>query len=208
MRTAPKVALLGSVCGLLLAAAPAAHADHHYYHHGKCSFSAVGDGSNGPGTRWDGEVHLAVVAADEWTWAPTGEQLTVECVLYVGSGDGTVVLSESGTGAVAKAAQLTFYADPDDVVTFCTRVTTDDDVVLACGGGPPRPLLPPAIWEPMWGTIDAAAALAGSAVCLALVTLDGGPADEPPAFDIRSDGDLYVAGEWFWDCPPTGGSGS
>ena len=198
MRTTTKAGLLASVCGLLLATAPAAHADHEYYHHGGCGFFTTSDGTDSPSTRWDGEVDLAVVAADEYTWAPTGEQLTVECVLYVnGVQPGTVVLSESGTGAVAKVAPLTYYADPDDVVSLCARVTTDDDVVLACGSGP-APLLPPAAWD----QIDAAEALADSTVCLALLALDGGPADQPPAFDIRSDGDLYVAGEWFWDCPP------
>ena len=197
MRTTTKVALVGSVCGLL-AAVPAAHADHEYYHHGDCSFSTVSDGTDSPSTRWDGAVVAAVVAADEHTWAPTGEQLTVECVMYLnGAQPGTVVLSESGTGAVAKVAPLTYYADPDDIVSMCTRVTTDDDVVVACGAGPTRPLLPPAVQE----QVDAALTLVDSTTCQALVALDGGPADQPPAFDVRSDGDLYVAGEWFWDCP-------
>ena len=203
MRTTT-AALLGSMCGLLLTAAPAAHADHEYRHHGDCGFFAPSDGTDSPSTRWDGEVHAAVVAADDYTWAPTGEQLTVECVLYVnGAQPGTVVLSESGTGAVAKVAPLTYYADPDDVVSMCARVTTDDDVVVACGSGG-RPLVPPAVLD----QIRAVEALADSTVCLALLALDGGPADQPPAFDIRSDGDLYVAGEWFWDCPPTGASGT
>ena len=202
MRTATKAALLGIL--VLLPAAPAAHANHDYYHHGACSYHAVRDGTNGSGTRWDGEVHLAVVAADKRTWAPTGEHFTVECVMYVnGVQPGTVVLSESGTGAVAKVAQLTYYAGPDDGVDFCTRVTTDDDVIRTCGEAVGRPLLPPAVQE----QVDAALSLADSTTCLALLALDGGPADQPPV-DIRGDGDLYVAGEWIWDCPPLPASGT
>ena len=207
MRTTT-AALLGSVCGLLLANVPAAQANHDFYHHGGCSFWAVSDGTDSPSTRWDGEIDLAVVAADKRTWAPSGEPLTVECFMRVnGVAPGTVVLAASGTGAVAKVEPFTYYADPDDIVSTCIRVTTPSDVIGHCNEAVGRPLLPPAIDEPVRAAVDEAEALADSVTCLVLVGMDGGPADQPP-LDIRTDGDLYVAGEWIWDCRPWGTSGT
>ena len=42
------------------------------------------------------------------------------------------------------------------------------------------------------------------ATCETTRIQDQGPFDQPPAWDIHSDGDVYSNGMWLWDCPPYG----
>ena len=54
-----------------------------------------------------------------------------------------------------------------------------------------------------------AAPAAADPACSTLAGMSGGPADQPPVVDIRSDGDVYLGTSWyFWDCPPYDTSGS
>ena len=55
---------------------------------------------------------------------------------------------------------------------------------------------------------DAEAKQVWAAVCLILMTWSGGPADNPPTFDIRADGDVIIAEEVIIDCAPHGTSGN
>ena len=201
-----RVVPLGIALGLLLGGAQAARAHEPTHHKGGCGFSSpVSDGTDSPDTWWHGEVYLAVATVNEWTWTPTDEAVTAECLLVVnGAYPGTVVLSASGSGVVAKAEELSYQADPDDVVTMCDRVTIRGEAHVDCGAGT-TPLVPPVLDEP---TIAPVVRTVEAAACDVLAPMDGGPADQPPSFDIRSDGDVYVAGEWFVDCPPYDTSGT
>ena len=201
-----KKLLVASVAaGTVLAAVPVqAHPTHHY--EGECGFFTVSDGTDSPQTKWDGEIHAVAVATDAaGAPAPTAS-ITVDCELRInGATPGTIVFSCStpGIGFVSCAGQFSFNADPEDVVTMCDIVTVGGNVHKDCGDTPPPHPIP----EVLLDVIDEAVRIFDEAACAAIRDQDGGPADQPPTFDIRTDGDIYVNGEWFWDCPPYGTSG-
>ena len=192
-----RTTLVTALTALTLATGPApAHAQADMYSfEGGCGFFAVNDLAGG--SEWRGEIDIRVVARDAWTWAPVAVPVTVECEFSVLPAAPSIVHSASGTGVVVDVAEFSYTADPDEIVVMCTIVTIGDETHRdQCGSELTRPLVPPAGAQ----AVDDAATLAGETLCASLVALDGGPADQPPV-DIRSDGDLYVAGEWIWDCP-------
>ena len=195
--------LSASTCMLVATAAPVAQAHPNLHYTGGCGWFTVSDGTDSPQTQWDGEVHVVAVATDAVTGAPAAVPITVECELRInGATPGTVVFSASGTGVAVGADRVSFNADPDDVVVMCDHVTVGGEFHKDCGVAP-EPVIPP----PVQDAIDEVAATVDSVICGPLAAQHGGPADQPPV-DIRSDGDLYVAGRWVVDCPPYGTSGS
>ena len=157
-----KKLLLACVAGAtaLATVTPAeAHPDWHYQ--GGCGSFALGDGTDSPQTRWDGEIHVTAVAMDAaGTPAPTAS-ITVDCELRInGATPGTIVFSCStpGTGFVACAEQFSFHADPDDVVTICDLVTVNGELHKDCHEEPSPPIIPQpiqdAIEEHVWPRVD------------------------------------------------------
>jgi hypothetical protein len=195
----------GLAACLLAAAAPAASAHPRYHYRGGCGFHTISDGSDSPGTTWRGEADAVVVATfDEPRTPARTAPVTVACELYV---DGMYVATPvvaSGTGfAAGYAVPFEFTADPDSIVTLCDVVTVGGETHVDCGfsGGPPDPLLPPFVVDFLNATFAFVSAVTDDTVCAEFAAQDGGPVDQPP-LDIRPEGDLYVGGEWFWDCPP------
>ena len=167
---------------------------------GGCGFVAISDGTDSPQTAWEGEVHAIAVAARQ-AGIPVTEWIEVECELRInGAQPGTVVFWKGGLGVAAGAAQLRYHADPDDVIAMCTHVSTRPPEY--CNDATTRPIVPGPVAE----AIDEAKWLIDDATCEPLGAMAW--ADQPPAFDIRSDGDIYVGGQLIWDCQPYGTSGS
>ena len=204
MEDAVKTLLLVSLAGVAAAATPAqAHPTYHY--RGGCGFFTVSDGTDSPQTKWDGEIQAVVVATDAVTGAPAPVRIDVDCELRInGATPGTVVFSASGTGVAANAGQFSFHADPDDIVTMCDNVTVGGEFHKECADATTTPVTPDTMPDPF----EEVGYIIDQASCSTFASMSGGPADQPPAFDIRSDGDIYIAGEWFWDCPEYGTSGS
>ena len=199
-----KKLLLVSLAGVAAAVTPAqAHPRYHYV--GGCGFSTIGDGTDNPQTHWDGEIHVVAFAEDAHAGTPAPVRIDIDCELRInGATPGTVVFSASGTGVAANVGQFSFNADPDDIVTMCDNVTVGGEFHKVCGDATTTSLVdepPPDPW-------DAVARFIDQATCPSLASMSGGPTDQPPAFDIRPDGDIYVDGVWFWDCPPYGTSGN
>ena len=201
-----KKLVLASLAGITAVAAATpvqAHPTYHYY--GGCSYFTLSDGTDSSQTQWDGEVHAVAVATDAVTGAPAAVAITVECELRInGATPGMILFSASGGGVVAGASHVTFHADPDDIVTMCDNVTVGGEFHKQCDETTTTPIIP----QPVQDAIELAEQELDRATCAVLQGMSGGPADQPPVIDIRSDGDVYVLGEWFWDCPPYRTSGT
>ena len=194
MRTLALVALGAALL------APPAQAHPVYHSLGSCGWLAVSDGGTDENTTWSGEVDLRVVATDaNRVYAPV--PTSVECRLTIaGQGTQTVLAASSPIGIAAGATTLSFKAHPDAFVYMCTVVTVAGETHLkgsgdVCGEGDPG--LPQDVSE----TIDLVFATVDPVVCAALVAAAPGI---PGVVSIEPGGDVYVAGEWIWDCAPYG----
>lgn len=171
--------------------APPASAGHHS---ADCGFKAVQQAGL-TGTAWEGVLSGYIVAAP-------GESASISCGIRV---NGTTVAGTptgSGSGTAFVAGRVTFEAADDDVVESCTSVTYGGTVSPeTCERSthtqvPPREVMDLIDWlimepGPFPGGLD-------PVVCPVLAAAAGsyGP------FVVNSHGDIYLAGEPQWDCPP------
>lgn len=195
-------ALAALLC-LGLAAAPAAAdppADAAML--GECGFASMQD--QGPGG-WThtGEVEAAVVA-----YSPTPAHnpvsiSTLTCVLQV-NGVAVVTLTRPGAGplAVVEPTVVTYEAGPFDVVELCTIVEVVDahgqaqTLVEGCGAAAP-PVFPP---QPVTDLLGYTWSIVDPIVCVQFQALAPLPPNDLVLID--GEGDIYVSGWLFWDCPP------
>ena len=195
------ITLTGLTAVLLWTAPAGAHPGYHY--EGGCAFTAVSDGDNGPATVWSGEMHALVVATDAAGAPAPAVGIGVACEVYVNGTGPTTVLTASGTGAAAGATTWTYQADLSDLVEVCSVVTVAGSRHATCEPwsiyGPVQTVIdlieeirdsiiwwPPDIWPDPW-------------ICDALKAAAPGV---PGVVDVTPEGDVYIAGEFFWDCPP------
>ena len=182
----------------LTVGAPPAFAADQSYREGGCGFRTVGMGGSGT---WDGEMHADVVL-----WSRTHGNVvaaTVTCEVRVNA---TVVASASGSGhgVVAFARPLTFAAGDDDVVSMCTVVDFRSDATpnsVDCGEAvayqfPPQWVL--AYLDYAVGAYSQAGMALDPVACQALRALAPGAGE----VTVNDQGDVFVAGEPLWDCPP------
>ena len=217
-----KKLLLAGLAGAtaLTVAAPAeAHPNWHWMGPG-CGFLTISDGTETDQTKWDGEIHVMAVATDAAGNPDPTASITVECELRInGATPGTIVFtcSTPGTGVVSCAGQFSFNAHPDDIVTMCDIVTVNGERHKDCGNSTTIPIVPEVVQEildeQVWPTVDPtieeAVRITDELICAVTKALDETVVDQgnDSAFETRNDGDLYVNGEWIWDCPPYGSSG-
>ena len=220
-----KLLLAGLAGAAALTAATPAQAHPNWHYRGGCGFFTISDGTDSPQTKWDGEIDVVAVATDAAGTPDPTASISVQCELRInGATPGTIVFSCStpGTGFVACAGQFSFNADPDDIVSMCDIVTVNGEVHKDCGQSTQSPIVPQPVQDALdqfvWPTVDPTIedideAITGAEkeidelICPTLADLAGGPADQPPVFDIRTDGDIFIDGELFWNCPPYESSG-
>ena len=182
-----------------LVAVPVAHAHPDWHYEGGCGLALVRDVANTTDTRWDGAIWIAAVATDaQGTPAPT-QQITVECELRInGATPGTIVFTASGVGATARAAEFALNLDPGDTVRICDKVAVENEFHKDCSDA--------AVYAPVPEPVYQLGEIFTDSACDEIGSLDGSTVDQPPAFDIRADGDIYAIGErvWVYDCPTSG----
>jgi hypothetical protein len=156
---------------------------------------------------------------------------TITCTIQVGgafhsSANNGASASATGTnGFTYLPPTLVSYSSPPlTPVYLCTQFTDTDNVTwywddipgdwttdpnsdcgLAISGGTSDP-----IFDPVFELIDTIFDLLTQVekdvidpvVCPALALLDDIVPDVAGVLEIQDDGDLYVAGEFIWDCPP------
>jgi hypothetical protein len=144
-------------------------------------------------------VAAAVAVYSTGTPADNPVSATVTCTLMV-NGVPVVEREFSGTGLVAGAAQVTHVAGPADVVSPCDTVdytsnaTPTSTVCYESAGPPPVP-------QPIIDIINALCEVS----CHGPLFEDRNPIICPLLAAIfGEDGDVYVAGARFYDCPPYG----
>lgn len=185
--------LLAVVAGTT-AVAPAtpalAHPSYHYV--GGCdSAYVISDGTNNAQTMWEGEIRIAAVATDSLNGVPAAVNITVECELRInGAAPGTLFFAASGTTVAKDAAVYSYNADPDDIVTICENVTVDQEFHKDCVNGPTPPFVTPLYSQSV-----------NEVACEPMRSLAFTAADQPPVFDVRTDGDIFINRRWVWDCP-------
>ena len=183
-------AMTAAVLGLH---APGAHAASDSTIVGGCSFASLSDPVVGPGQQ-TGEIDVEAVvysptAASNPVWA------TITCYIKVnGVPQPGAVITASGVVAVVGGGLITYPSTESDFVQLCQRVdytgpgdatpTSDvcfDQVVI---------ILPPVVCEADCGL--------GTLICTATAAAP----DVPGIVDTNEQGDVYLAGEPFWGCPP------
>lgn len=171
------------VVALALVALPAtpAKAAGDSLHRGDCSYDLVHTSLNESADEWDGVVYAAVAVYSPSSAAPVSAIVTCH-VLVDGIEQHTV--SMSGTGVVAFADPMRVDVRDDQYLDVCTEIdfTSDDTPTVYDCGYYSEPFPPQEVVD----LIDDVFDLADAAVC------------------DQTGGDVYVAGEWIFDCPPYG----
>lgn len=198
MRTFVVAAVVAAV------AAPPAEGHPAYHYLGGCEMTATSADTDDGRMQWSADVSVAAVATDAATGAPAPVPISVECELVVdGATPGTVVFSVAGQGLVAATGPVSYQAGPYDVVTVCEHVTVGGAYHRECGFA----TVVPAVAPPLWEAVRIIEHAMHPEPCRTLAALSGGPADQPPVFDVRTDGDVYVGDDLVWNCPPFDSSG-
>jgi hypothetical protein len=184
-----------------------------------CGFSSVTDPGTEGGDVQTGELDAGpLLAIDDAATPPAAQTGTVKCTIQVGGGthdapDNGASASASGTGVIVLPATLVSYNSPANVpVYLCTQFTYsngttvywadsndptvdghwDTSATVACGLATEA------------GTEDAdpVGELLDSVLCPVLSILGSTLPDVPGVLEIDNTGDVTLAGDLFWDCPP------
>lgn len=160
---------------------------------GDCRFRTVMLAATGS---YDGTVDAVVAAVAQKPEHNPVALTALRCLVRV---NGTTVFAVSGTTTgpvgVVPPAPVSFVAADSDYVLFCMEATAVDahgqrtDLVCGPDGDPGFPPLEPLVES----YVD-------PAVCPVLASL--APTQVQNHLRIDEQGDVYLAGELWWDCPP------
>jgi hypothetical protein len=186
---------------LLAPGALPAHAADDSTFTGQCGFDTVNQQTLN-GDEWTGITFANVVL----TSRTHGNAVrgTITCDLRV-NGVPRVATSASGTGVVILAAPLTFTATDTDNVDVCVRVDFTSDstpTVYRCRAATTLQMPPQQMLDLLSFVVDTVNAEivphVDPVACDAFQRL--APGSDPVA--ITPEGDVFLSGEPFWDCPP------
>jgi hypothetical protein len=191
------IALAVVAAALGLATPASAGTDSRY--RGGCSFTTE---EVAPGD-YRGVLDIEVLVFSIRSPTDNPVSATVTCRLYLNDAElPDLSLTASGTVAVAGAREVTYEAGPWDLVHICTIVdyTSDDTPTSEECWHTGAELIPPEVIEILDVLGENVFPVLDENLCPELAARAGtyGPVT------IEEDGDVYVAGEWFWDCPPLG----
>jgi hypothetical protein len=201
-----RLLLAGLAAGALLAPAVPAHAQTYDYT-GDCGFDTISDPSpeqtlGGP-DRYTGVAYAyAVATTPAGTPLPFAE-VEIACELYVNGVLAEIAVAASGTGAAVGGGTFAFRSGETDWVYMCERVRVEAQEFFRCFDGTPPP------WDPLGPVRDVVDILneaffephVDPALCPILAAQYPGV---PGIVDIDWEGDVYVLGAGYWDCPPYG----
>jgi hypothetical protein len=168
-------------------------------HIGGCGWHNAVEGTH-PSTAagWWGHLYSATVVYSVTDPAANPVSATVTCTLKVDgvvADDGTYTWS--GTGVVAGVSlPFRYFGYEDSYVEVCTRVAYDNGEVDTSCDPFTTTYIPP---QEVVDVLNDVLTVPDPVVCPVLGGLAPG---QPGIVDVTPEGDVYVAGEWFWDCPP------
>ena len=193
-----KIMMAGLAVGALALGAPAAQADDPTF---DCNFNSVQQEAS-TGQSFEGAAYGYIVHAGD-------ASATIRCYIAVNGGEA----SSTPTGTGVTAGRLTYSAGDTDVVTFHAEYCTSHGCTTHDYETVRQEIPPQEVWDLLFAlaeTLDAALApvfdaitniektVIDPAVCPVLAGLAGtyGPVT------INAQGDIFIDGEAFWDCPP------
>jgi hypothetical protein len=188
-------ALLAAALAVAAAAAPAA-ADHH---RAECVYERVErDGT------YRGAAYGYILGAP-------GDVVSVSCVVEVFGDPVVETPATPGTGLAVTYAPLEFTAASDGVM-YCTVTTVNGVTSRECSWDDPVQIPPQSVIDllipvaeevdrallPVWDLLYGGGPRYDEWVCSALKASAGtyGP------IAVNAQGDVFLGGEPFWDCPP------
>ena len=195
--------LLGGVAAALIAAGAVPASAHPNYHYiGQCGFTTVSDGGDDDQTTWEGEFHSYFIATDAAGVPSPTTPISYECHAYKNGVYMGIYDSGSGIGFAGSSGYYTYQAAPTDVITVCEEVIVGGEHHTECSDADTTPIVPEPVQEAIEGIINDVndvLILLDPTICAILAQFSPGV---PGVLDITPEGDVYVAGEFFWDCPP------
>jgi hypothetical protein len=216
-----RILLATLAVGMLAVGVPAATAGDDSIYSGGCGLNTATDPSSQVGQEDQFQGQLSVRTTTYDTTPDPGDGpvgATSTCDLYVNT---TIVDSVSATGAPVQAnAKATSYVKHDsDVVKLCLTVDYADDTetVVVCAEVTTVRIPPQIVSDTLVGVIDTVFGILDP-VFTAIDDLLGGierdqidprvcpvlaaHAGSVGPVTIDGQGDVYIDGELFWDCPP------
>ena len=194
-----KILISSLALGTLALGAPAAQADDPQF---ACNFRAVQQ-QDATGQNFEG-------AAFGYVAHPGDGTATIRCFIAVNDSEVTSTPESTPTpaGVSATAGRLTYFAGETDVVTFHAEVCTSHGCFVHDYETVRQQIPPQEVIDLLISVIDTIDAILigiekdviDPIVCPILIGLEGDYAPLPIV--INDQGDVFIAGEAFWDCPP------
>ena len=197
------------VVGTVALGAPIAHAEHEQF---DCGFNTIAqETATGGQDTFTGAAYGYVVGAP-------GEAVTVRCYVAVNGTEVGSTPTGSGTTAAGTAGQVTYTATDQDDVDLCIEYSTaSEGTVNTCFETTTTTFPPQAVTDLLISLaeqVDAVLAqvfdtlsdlevqFVDPVLCPIFVTLGGVIPDVPGVLEINGQGDVFLLGDPFWDCPP------
>ena len=174
----------------LVFAAPAGADEPSSY----CDFASVQQDTQGPAH--EGLAYGYAAHAE-------GGGVTIRCVVRVNGAVVPTATTPAATGDVAAVTYgpVSFVASTEDEVALCTEVATSHGTVVSCRDSESTQVPPQEVIDVVDGLFDWLAWLEywqPPGICDLLRLLRG----DYVAASINDQGDVVLAGELFFDCPP------
>ena len=187
-----KKAMLGVVTAsaLALGAPPALAHDATF----DCDFNAVQQ-EDATGQNFEGVARGWVVHSD-------GGTVTIRCFVKVNGTETSSTPTGTGEGAATTAGRVTYAAGDTDVVELCATATWPGGSRTVCFPTSRLQVPPQEVIDLLIDIIDIIDGVIIEYVDPVLCDqLDNHPGVYGP-IEIKPDGDVYINGEFFWDCKP------
>lgn len=131
-----------------------------------------------------------------------GGQVTIRCYVKVNGVDVTTTPTGAGAAVAGTAGRISYQAYDTDVAQLCAEATTAHGTSTKCYSHPvfipPYHDPIPGVLEFVYGLLDEIYRHVDPAVCQVLAAQAG---DHGPV-TINDQGDVFLAGDLWWDCPP------
>ena len=198
-----KILATSVVVGAVTLGAPIAHADPAQV---DCGFNTIAqeDATGGQDTFTGGAYGFVVSGTP-------GNAVSIQCVVKVnGAPVANTGAPATGTTVAATAGQVTFTATDQDDVDLCAEWTDGTTSGESCSDTTVTQIPPQAVIDLLISVFDAIDAIlipieqtvVDPAVCPVLATLGNTVPDVPGVLEINGQGDVFLLGDPFWDCPP------
>ena len=204
-----KIMMTALAVSALALNAPAASAGHATV---SCRFNAVSQATATGQDTWEG-------AAEGYIVGNTGEAVSIRCVVKVNGAVRAATSWGSGTTVATTADRVTYVRTLTEVTQLCAQYVTAHGPGETCFATTTT-TIPPAefwdavdlVWETVFGALDPVfdeiteieKTYIDPTACEELKKHAGTYGGPPPApvIVITAEGDVYIDGDLFWDCPP------